>query len=74
MGLMEDAKATTKRPTRDKWEWALTALGDEADEFIQALHDPTIPALALERALKARGVPVSDSTLLAWRRDGRGLS
>lgn len=73
MGFVEDAKQTTRRPTRDKWEWCLENLGDEADEFIRALHDPTIPALALERTLKARGVPVSDSTLLAWRRDGRGL-
>lgn len=73
MGLLSEVEAATKRPTRNKFEWVLTELGSEADEFLVALHDPIVPALVLERVLKARGVDVSDSTLLAWRRAGRGL-
>jgi len=43
-------------------------LGKEADEFLALLDDWSVPATALETALVARGLDISDSSIIAWRR------
>ena len=69
MGLKEEVRAATKRSRIPKWDQVCTALGKDWDEFLECLDDPAVPTLALQRVIKARGVPISDATINAWRRD-----
>lgn len=69
MGLREEVLAATKRSRIPKWDQVRTALGKDWDEFLECLDDPAVSTLALQRVIKARGVPISDATINGWRRD-----
>lgn len=66
----EDVAAATKRPVGDKFTEVCESMKErgELEDFLQHLDDPKVPGTALESALAARDITVSDSTLLLWRR------
>lgn len=69
MSLKAEVAAATKRSRIPKWEQVRAALSDEDwDEFLVCLDDPAVPALALQRVIQGRGVPISDATINGWRR------
>ena len=63
MGFAEEVRSGTPRYKR---LWVEEQLGDEADEFREALADPKVEARAIWRALKARGLDVSDRSVSSW--------
>lgn len=69
MGLRAEVDAATRRPTIPKWDQVRAALTDEDwAEFVDCIDDRGVPALAIVKVLRARGVSVSDATVHAWRR------
>lgn len=52
-------------------EVVLSALGDDADEFVKLEADASVPAIALFRVLKRRGILVSESSVRMWCRKAR---
>jgi len=66
VGLRDEIDAEHQRWTRPR---VRAALGDDADEFDRLLDDPEVPVMGLHRALKRRGINVTDRTLYYWRRN-----
>lgn len=62
-GALDDALS---RPNRV--QAIAVELGDvEGKRFMEAMRDPNVKLLAIQKALKAVGVKVSHSTLGVWR-------
>lgn len=64
MGLADEVRAQPRRMSRDR---LVALLGPEdAAELDELLADPTITAQAIWKALKARGIVISNRTIAFW--------
>lgn len=58
-----------KQPKKNKVATIVEELGVDGEDLLTALRDPSIPAATIHRVLTNRGLHVSVSTLMLWRRN-----
>lgn len=69
MGLADEVRAQPRRMTRERLDDILGPA--DAKDFDELLNDPSIAPQSIWKALKARGIVVSNRTIGYWATQAR---
>ena len=47
-------------PANNRIDWIIGQMGDEGEQVLAALRDPSVPPIAIFKVLRSRGFDISD--------------